>query len=196
MRLTLGLALALTTSAAAHAQTDCATLADPAERLACFDRQTATPQATAWMGTTQRDPFSDVESRVVGAQSNEPSSCTRQHAVLALVCTGDDLALMLSTGCFMGDSRAAHEVQYRPADGDITRLTMIGAPDGQTLAWTYAAGIDVFLGRIAAAPEVHFRITPARDAQQTLTFSTAGLADAVSDVELGCGVQDALAGSE
>jgi hypothetical protein len=104
--------------------------------------------------------------------------------------------MVLRTGCAMGAERDTHPLHYRVDSGPLAWTTVIASGGvGPVIAFR-ADHLHVLLRRMAAGREVHLRITPPGRADQTMTFRTAGMAEAAARVDMQCGVVEALTTGE
>ena len=177
---------------------DCAAIADDSERLACYDllagiaKELSEPtpvEVGQWRITHNVDPMTDFDVVILSLDSGEPNRCAPQIAGLYVRCDVQGLNLYVSHGCYAPGTDGRHNVQVRYDDEDARTIRLFSDSTDTAVGIFQGANTRVWLRDLLGADRFVIQITPYRDPPQTLTFATAGLAEAVTASGMKCEVQ-------
>ncbi|MDP2085218.1 MAG: type VI secretion system-associated protein TagO [Gemmobacter sp.] len=191
------LATALLLGAAETAAADparCAAIAEPSQRLGCYDdlfRTTETLQTDGdWSVRIEKSQLDDSTSVYISLESQNPLRGRfgqKEPASLHLRCKEKTtVAYIYFGGHFMSDNRGGGRVDYRVDNRPAKHRVMDESNDNQALGlWSGKAAIP-FIKELMEGSSLYIRATPFSESMIEATFSIAGLAKAIEPLKAAC----------
>lgn len=173
------LAVALADGASAN---DCASIADDAERLRCYDEHAAPVDeahaaklAGGWVVVEKVDPMDDSPVVIAGLQAED------DRAKLKVQCERGAVQLVLDWDRYLAD---ADQVEQRIDGGEVESRTWARSADSSALF--YVGHTRQHLSDLTRAETAVYRVTPYREARATATFRLKGLRQVLEVIYAGC----------
>jgi hypothetical protein len=178
------------------APAECSRLDNPAERLACFDREFPRPavveeEGGKWEIRTRKSPFTDLTDRYVTVRSRDPVACrwtSGKPVRMTVQCVNDATSLIFETGCYMTSSpfRNYGEVMMRTDADEAMVVPMDASPDHKSLGlWGGEKSIPL-IRRLIGKSNLSARMAPYSEKPFVAEFDISGLGEAIAELRDEC----------
>ncbi|MBI6628348.1 type VI secretion system-associated protein TagO [Pontibaca salina] len=179
---------------AAAAQEECAKIADPDDRLNCFDHSYKVTEivetASDWDVRIDKSKLDDSTTVVMAVDSD--NSITQQlggssAGNLIIRCQENTTSIYLTWGGhFMADIQGKGRVDYRIDDRKAARSSMRASTDNKALGlWNGASSIP-FIKAMFGGVSLYVRATPFSESPVEMTFNISGLEEEIAPLREAC----------
>jgi len=194
------LAIVVATVAAGAAEaSDCLTIDNDLDRLACYDRESGRtpklkvlPSANSWEVREETSKLTDQPTVTLFVRSKEDVDCgwNRGNKITLVVrCLENTTSLYFDTGCHMTSSEYNDfgDITYRLDDEKARTVSGNDSTDHRALGlWSGGRSIPV-IKQMFGKSQMIVRMTPYGQSPFTATFDIAGLEQAAQPLREACG---------
>jgi len=179
---------------------DCATIENDLDRLACYDRESGrTPVSEVeppaetgnWVVRTDKSEFEDTTDVFVSIDSDEVVACSNysshQKARLLLRCLENTTSLILMTDCHLASGFGGYgTVEYRIDERKARSRGFQESTNNRSLGlWSGGKSIPV-IKELFGGKRLLVRFTPFNQNPVTARFDITGVEDAVAPLRKSC----------
>lgn len=177
---------------------DCATVTNDLDRLACYDREsgrTTTPVVTQgegkWTVRTDKNKLTDQTDVFLSIDSDDTVNCrfsSGERVTLVVRCYENRTSLILNTGCHMTSSRYNDygDVTYRIDQEPSKTVGMQESTDNRSLGlWSGNRSIPL-IKQMLGKTQMIVKMTPYGNSPIMATFQIAGLDKAIEPLRKAC----------
>lgn len=178
---------------------DCATVENDLDRLACYDREsgrtpvtTTAPAIGKWKTRLDKSRMTDQTTVVLSVDAEQPVYCGSIYGnptpTLIVRCSENTTAIYLSVGCHMTSSRynSYGDVTYRLDDDKAKTRGFVESTDNKALGLWRGKSAIPFIKSMLGHDQMITRFTPFSESAVTATFNIAGLDKAVQPLREAC----------
>ena len=180
---------------AVAAPSECRSIAEDSQRLACYDRAFPRAGQTAagpWSTRSAPSLLAGKTNQTVSRDSQEEFKCrlTRpRRMALKVMCRDNVTSIAFETGCYMTSSeyRSYGYVTYRLDTANTRIAHMVAGPDNHSLGfWSGDAAIP-FIRELLGKKRIEVKMTPYAEDPIAASFDLSGMEDAIKPVRKECG---------
>ena len=176
------------------ADSECGTIQDNTDRLACYDMKykpaVETAEASSWIVTQSTSKMDDSKTVVLHTASKEvvrKNFGGADSADLYIRCSEGVTSLyVILADNFLADTEDYGSVTYRVDNAKPSKREMSASTDNKALGlWSGGTAIP-FIKKMLKAKQITMRVTPYNQSPITVTFPVSGLNEALTPIQKAC----------